>query len=84
MAGDLSITYEWNKVMSFGTPIGQIYHSLFIKNPAESFNLKAYIEPMHWKTWSTILLIVLILPFILAFVIRYLSFVLKSHRSALI
>jgi hypothetical protein len=38
-------------VMSFAQPITQIYHSLFIKNPTEALNFKAYMDPLHYLSW---------------------------------
>ena len=53
-----TVTYERSAVMTFTTPLTQIYHSLFIKNPAETFNYLAYIEPMHWLSWVGIFLVI--------------------------
>ena len=39
-------------MMTFASPITQIYHSLFVQNPSETFNYMAYIEPMHWIAWA--------------------------------
>ena len=59
---DFTITHERSAVMTFATPITQIYHSLFIKNPSESFNFMAYIEPMDWLAWVSLFVILLTLP----------------------
>ena len=60
-----TITHERSAVMTFSTPLTQIYHSLFIKNPAETFNYLAYIEPMHWLSWVGIFLLIVTVPQIL-------------------
>ena len=44
------VTQQRSVVMTFASPITQIYHTLFIKNPAEKNNFLAYIEPMNWLT----------------------------------
>ena len=50
-ATDFTVTQERSAVMTFASPITQIYHSLFIKNPTETFNYMAYIEPLHYLSW---------------------------------
>ena len=57
-----TVTHERSAVMTFATPLTQIYHSLFIKNPAETFNYMAYIEPMHWLSWISILIFIFFVP----------------------
>ena len=59
---DFTVTLERSVVMTFATPITQIYHALFIKNPAETFNYMAYIEPMHWLSWVGILILIVVVP----------------------
>ena len=59
---DFTVTHERSAVMTFATPITQIYHALFIKNPAEKFNYMAYVEPMHWLSWVGIFVLILTLP----------------------
>ena len=59
---DFTVTHERSAVMTFATPIKQIYHSLFIKNPAETFNYMAYIEPMHGLSWVGIFVLVITVP----------------------
>ena len=59
---DFTITHERSMVMTFATPITQIYHALFIKNPAETFNYMAYIEPMDWLSWVGIFVMIVTVP----------------------
>ena len=59
---DFTITHERSAVMTFATPITQIYHALFISNPAETFNYMAYIEPIHLLSWVVIFILILCLP----------------------
>ena len=62
---DFTITKERNEVISFTVPITDIYHSLFIKNPSDAFNYMAYIEPMHWLAWVSLLVLLATVPPIL-------------------
>ena len=57
-----TITHERSAVMTFSTPLTQIYHSLFIKNPAETFNYTAYIKPMHWLSWVGLFIFSICVP----------------------
>ena len=67
---DFTVTHERSAVMTFATPITQIYHVLFIKNPAETFNYMAYIEPMHWLVWVGLFVLLATLPPFLYLAIR--------------
>ena len=40
--------------MTFAEPLTSIYHSVFIKNPADSPSYTAYIEPLHRNSWYAI------------------------------
>ena len=53
---------ERSAVMTFANPITQIYHSLFVQNPSETFNYMAYIEPMHWLAWVGLLVFIALVP----------------------
>ena len=65
-----TVTEERSAVMTFASPITKIHHTLFIKNPAEIFNLSAYIEPMDWLVWICLLVLLATLPPILFLAIR--------------
>ena len=67
---DFTVTQERSAVMTFASPITQIYHTLFIKNPAENFNFMAYIEPLHWFAWIGLLVLLATVPPILCLAIR--------------
>ena len=41
-----AVSQERSTVMTFGSPILDLYFSLFIKNPADNFNIMAYIEEL--------------------------------------
>ena len=68
-----AVTKERSTVISFTDTISESYHSLFIKNPAETFNLMAYIEPMHWLTWIGLFVLLATVPPLLYLAVRYLS-----------
>ena len=67
---DFTVTEERSTVMTFASPITQIYHTLFIKNPAEKFNLLAYVAPMHWIAWVGLFVLLATVPLILYLTIR--------------
>ena len=49
-----TVTKERSEAVTFAQPITEIYHSLFIKNPEGSMNLKSYIAPLTMDTWMAI------------------------------
>lgn len=59
---DFTITQERSVVMTFTSPITQIYHSLFIRNPAGSPNYTAYMEPFHVLSWIALACFVVVTP----------------------
>ena len=67
---DFTVTEERSTVMTFAVPITEIYHTLFIKNPAEKFNLLAYIEPMHLFAWVGLFVLLSTVPPLLFLAIR--------------
>ena len=69
-AAPFTVTQDRSVVMTFASPITQIYHALFIKNPAERFNLMAYIEPMHWLAWVGMFVVLATVPPLLYLAIR--------------
>ena len=68
-----AVTEERSTVMTFTNTISESYHSLFIKNPAETFNLMAYIDPMHWLTWIGLFVLLATVPPLLYLAVRYLT-----------
>ena len=65
-----TVTEERSVVMTFASPITQIYHTLFIKNPAENMNLLAYIKPMNWLAWIGLFVLLATVPPLLYLAIR--------------
>ncbi len=61
-ATDFTVTQERSTVMTFAQPITRIYHSLFIRNPADQPNYVAYTEPLHFLTWAALGLLIVITP----------------------
>ena len=68
-----AVTKERSTVVAFTDTISESYHSLFIKNPAETFNLMAYIDPMHWLTWIGLFVLLATVPPLLYLAVRYLT-----------
>ena len=64
------VTQQRSVVMTFASPITQIYHVLFIKNPAEKINLLAYIEPINWLAWIGLFVFLATVPPLLYLAIR--------------
>jgi len=65
------VTFERSAVISFAIPLAQIYHGLFIKNPAESYNYRAYIETFQYMTWIALAVFIAAAPPFLYFTLRY-------------
>ena len=69
-AATMAVSQERSTVMTFASPIFEIYYSLFIKNPADIFNIMAYIEPMHWLAWICMFVLLATVPPLLYLAIR--------------
>ena len=59
---DFTITMERSPYMTFSEPIQTYYHTLFIKNPSETFNYLAYVEPMSYLSWTCLASFCLLVP----------------------
>ena len=68
---DLTYTVPRTAVLTFVTPLELSYHTLFIKNPSESYNFLAYVDPLQWMSWTFIGVYVLIIPLFLGLTTRY-------------
>ena len=64
------VTQQRSTVITFASPISDFYSSLFIKNPAEIFNIMAYIEPMQWLAWVGIFVFLATVPPLLYLAVR--------------
>ena len=51
---DFTITKARSRVITFSTPITMIYHSIFINNPADSINMRSYIDTLTDMAWLVI------------------------------
>ena len=69
-AATFAISQERSAVMTFATPVMEVYFSLFVKNPADVFNTMAYIEPMHWLAWIGMLVCLASVPPLLYLAVR--------------
>ena len=67
---DLALNELRSTVMTFASPIIPFYHTLFIKNPAESYNLMAYVKPIHWLAWICLVVLLATVPPLLYLAIR--------------
>ena len=65
-----AVTQERSTVITFASPMFEVYYSLFVKNPAENFNIMAYIEPMHWLAWVGMLVLLATVPPLLYLAVR--------------
>ena len=66
-----SITKERSEVVDFLPPWREESRQLFLKNPADSYHWKAYVEPLTPLCWVAILLFITITPPILAGILFY-------------
>ena len=67
---DFAVSQERSTVITFASPIYETYFSLFIKNPSETFNIMAYIEPMHWLAWVGMFVLLATVPPLLYLAVR--------------
>ena len=56
--------------MTFSTPLGEIYHAIFVQNPAKAYNFEAYTSELSNVAWSVIVLWIILTPPILFAVAR--------------
>ena len=71
VAASLTITSIRNTVIDFAIPIITTPHALFIKNPEDSINLMAYVNPMQWTAWTAVAVFPFTVPIFLYFTTRY-------------
>ena len=60
---DFTVTKARSEVITYAYPLGQVYFSLFIKNPSGTLHYMAFIEPMTYKTWLCVGLFCILTPF---------------------
>ena len=68
---DFTITMERSRVVDYLPGLTSSYQMLFIKNPAETMNWKAYIEPFARETWLAILAFIFVVPIVIFGMISY-------------
>ena len=66
-----TVTKARSNVITFATPIVQIYHAVFIKNPLGTFNYKAYFEPFRYMSWLLVGLFCILTPTFLFVIARF-------------
>ena len=59
---DFTVTKERSEVMTFSDPVTQIYHSLFINNPAGRPHYTAYTQSFHKYSWIAVIIALLATP----------------------
>ena len=68
---DFSVTAERSKAIDFLPSLSDSYLQLFLNNPVDTLNWKAYTEPLTPNCWLGVLLFVLIAPPIIAAIMIY-------------
>ena len=66
----LSLSEARIQAVSFSLPITEYHFELYIKNPANSINYKAYIEPLDSKLWILIGMFTLTTPIFMFFITK--------------
>ena len=66
-----AITTARANVIDFSVTIGEVYSSLFIKNPSKTFNFMAYVEPLKYMSWLFVGLFCVLAPFTLFFSAKF-------------
>ncbi len=67
---DLTRTLERSKVVSYGLPILNLYHRLYISTPGGGYNFKAYTNTLHSTTWNLLGLSIVLMPPIFFFILK--------------
>ena len=67
---DFTITEQRNRVMTFSTPLDEIYHAIIIQNPVNTYHFEAYTSPLTNLTWLILLAWIIATPPILFIVAR--------------
>ena len=68
---DFTMTAARAVVVDYLVPISEVHMRLLIKNPADSFNWLAFVNPLTWQVWAVMLLLALALPLPLAFAMKF-------------
>ena len=69
-AAEFTLTFARSAVIDFLVSVTELHLRLFIKNPTDSFNWTAYLKPLVWEVWISVLLLVMILPFFVSTAIQ--------------
>ena len=67
---DLTITQLRSLAVDFNMAISESHQKIFVSNPEESLNWTAFIEPLTYASWATVIAFLCILPFFLTFVVK--------------
>ena len=61
---DLVMTHERSDGLDFMLPYNTGFDSFYIKNPIDSYNFTAYLEPLHLYTWIVVAIWCMVMPLI--------------------
>ena len=67
---DFTVTEQRSEVITFSTPLDQVYHAIIIQNPINAYNYEAYTSPLTTITWLMFLVWIIATPPILFIVSR--------------
>ena len=68
---DLTVTKARSAVVDYLPGITPDNQQIFIRNPAEALNWKAYVEPFTLGSWIGILLFIVIIPIVVAAILVF-------------
>ena len=68
---DLTVTKARSAVVDYLPGISPDHQQIFIRNPAETPNWKAYVEPFTFGSWLGIFLFIVFIPLVVAAIIRF-------------
>ncbi len=63
---EFTVTALRSKAVDFLLPVTESHQKIFVKNPAESFNWTAFLEPLEWSCWGVIVIFIAVVPFFMA------------------
>ena len=60
------IMEERRKAIEYLEAIFKANAKIFFRNPQLNFNWLAYLEPLVWQVWATMLLLMILMPLVIA------------------
>ena len=68
---DFSITFNRSQAIDFLPSLSESYLQLFLKNPLDTLNWQAYVDPFTKKSWFAIIGFFFIAPIIITLIMTY-------------